>query len=334
MRKRVIVLVVLIVFILTSATSVFAKGAKEEAKPVVAFSIMDYSIDFLVELLASARKTASELGIDLRDYNSQFDTVKQVNNIEDAVAQKVDCILVHPVESSAVVPGVLAANDANIPIVAVDIQPTSGDLVCFVASDNENMGRLAAQEVVSKLKARYGTEKGTIVIFGNDMISSMRLRKVGARDIFSKYPGIEIVDTFDFATKLPEAMEITENVLQKHKKGTLDFILALNDVQTLGADSVVMSQGRTEVLIMGVDKDVDILNAIGDSKSSVIGTIVQSPADMGRIAVEQCLKAINKEKIEKFFFEVPAYAVTDLNVDEYLATTLKLNKELDPYRVK
>jgi ABC-type sugar transport system substrate-binding protein len=335
MKKAIVVgFLALVLLIVSPMDFLFAKGAKEAAKPVVAFSIMDYSIDFLVELLASARKTAEELGIELRDYNSQFDTVKQVNNIEDAIAQKVDCILVHPVESSAVVPGVLAANEAGIPVVAVDIQPSSGDLVCFVASDNTNMGRLAAQEVVKNLKKRYGTEKGTVVIFGNDMISSMRLRKIGAKEIFAAYPGIQIVDMFDFATKLPTAIETTENVLQKYKKGSLDFILALNDVQTIGANSVIMSQKRTEVLIMGVDKDVDILNAIKDSASSLVGTVVQSPADMGRISVEQCFKAIKGEVIEKKFFEAPVFVVAEDNVEQYLADTLKLNAELEPYKVK
>ena len=319
-----------------TGVGVFASGQEEagEEQPVVAFSIMDYSIDFLMELLASARKTAEELGVDLRDYNSQFDTMKQINNIEDAIAQGVDCILVHPVESSAVTPAVESANDAGIPIVAVDIMPSGGKLECFVASDNTNIGRMAGEVVIDNLKEKYGEAKGNIVVLGNDMISSMRLRKIGLKEVFAEYSGIRIVDTHDFATKLPATIEVTENVLQKYSEGELDFIVALNSTQTIGAVSTVASANRFDVLVMGIDKDVDILNAIKDPKSPLVGTIVQSPSNMGKIAVENCLKAIKGEPIEQDFIEAPVQVVTKVNIDEYFEYAKTLNAELDPYRVK
>ena len=333
-KKIGFILVLFLILMTVSGGILFAEGQKEkgEDKTVVAFSIMDYSIDFLMELLASSRKTAEELGIELRDYNSQFDTVKQVNNIEDAIAQMVDCILVHPVESSAVVPGILAANDAGIPVVAVDIKPTDGELECFVASDNTNIGRLAAKEVVKNLENKYGEAKGNIVICGNDMVSSMRLRKVGVLEVFGEYKDIEILDMHDFATKLPTAIEVSENILQKFGEGQLDFIVTLNSTQTIGAHTVISSANRKDVSVMGIDKDVDILNAIKDPDSTLIGTVVQSPADMGRIAIEQCLKAVKGEAIDQNFFEAPVKVINKENVNEYLSEAIKMNEELEPYK--
>ncbi len=336
MRKISVLLVVCMVLMILPVHGLLAQGQKEsvEKKPVIAFSIMDFSIDFLVELLASARKTADELGVDLIDYNSQFDTVKQLNNIEDAIAQRVDCLLLHPVESSAVVPGVLAANDAGIPVVAVDIQPTKGDLACFVASDNTSIGKYAAEEVVKYLLNKNGVEAGKVVILGNDMISSMRLRKVGVLEVFSAYPGIVVVDTHDFATKLDTSIEVTENVLQKYGEGSLDMIIALNSTQAIGANAVVSSSKRFDVSLMGIDKDIDILNAIIDEKSTLIGTVVQSPFDMGRIAVEQCVKIIHGESIAQVFFEAPIKVVTKDNVQDYLKYSKELDEILAPYKVK
>ncbi len=335
-KKISLILVLFLILMTVSGGVLFAEGQKEkgEDKTVVAFSIMDYSIDFLMELLASSRKTAEELGIELRDYNSQFDTVKQVNNIEDAIAQRVDCILVHPVESSAVVPGILAANDAGIPVVAVDIKPTDGKLECFVASDNTNIGRLAAKEVVKNLEKKYGEARGDIVICGNDMVSSMRLRKVGVLEVFGEYNGIKILDMHDFATKLPTAIEVSENILQKYGEGKLDFILTLNSTQTIGANTVISSANRKDVSVMGIDKDVDILNAIKDPNSTLIGTVVQSPADMGRISIEQCLKAVKGEAIDQDFFEAPVKVINKENVNEYLSEAIKMNEELEPYKIK
>jgi ABC-type sugar transport system substrate-binding protein len=335
-RKIGLVLLICMALMVLPMSGLFAQGQKDaaESRPVIAFSIMDFSIDFLVELLASARLTAEELDVDLVDYNSQFDTVKQVNNIEDAIAQRVDCLLLHPVESSAVVPGVLAANDAGIPVVAVDIKPTKGDLACFVASDNTSIGKFAAEEVVKHLIGKHGKAEGDVVILGNDMISSMRLRKAGVLEVFASHPGIDVVDMHDFATKLDTTIEVTENVLQKYGEGTLDMIIALNSTQAIGANAVVSSAKRMDVSIMGIDKDIDILNAIIDENSTLIGTVVQSPYDMGKIAVEQCVKVINGQTIEKDFFEAPIKVVTKTNVQEYLEYSKELDQLLAPYKVK
>ncbi len=335
MRKGISCILILVVLVMCLPVNVlFSAGQQEEETPVIAFSIMDFSIDFLVELLASARLRADELGVELVDYNSQFDTVKQINNIEDAIAQGVDCLLLHPVESSAVVPGVLAANDAGIPVVAVDIKPTDGYLECFVASDNTSIGKYAAEEVVKYLENKNGSASGKVVILGNDMISSMRLRKVGVKEVFDAHRGIEVVDMFDFATKLDTTLEVTENILQKYGVGELDMIIALNSTQTIGANAVVTSSARSDVAIMGIDKDVDILNAIMDKNSTLIGTIVQSPFDMGKIAVEQCVKKINGEEITQDFFEAPIKIVTKENVEDYLAYTKELDEILGPYKVQ
>lgn len=336
MKRRTLLCALVCALALLPVTYSFSGGQQDAAgeRPIVAFSIMDYSIDFLMELLASARKTAEELNIDLRDYNSQFDTIKQINNIEDAISQQVDCILVHPVESSAVTPAVLAANDAGIPVVAVDILPSGGELECFVASDNTNIGKMATEVVVESLKEKYGEPKGKIVVLGNDMISSMRLRKVGLNEVLSNYSDIKIMDVHDFATKLPTAIEVTENVLQKYPAGELDFVVALNSVQTIGAVTAIESAKRGDVKVMGIDKDIDILNAIMDANSPLVGTVVQSPIDMGRISVEMCLKAIKGEPIESDFIEAPVKVVTKTNIAEYLEVAKKENAEIDPYRVK
>jgi ribose transport system substrate-binding protein len=327
-------LVLLVLCFIGIPVGLFAGTEKKAEKPVIAFSIMDYSITFLMDLLAGARQEAEKLGIELRDYNSQFDTMKQINNIEDSIAQKADCIMVHPVESGAVSPAIISANEAGIPVVAVDIKPDEGDLFCFVASDNIKIGKTATEQMIRVLEKKYGEPRGKIVIIGNDMISSMRLRKIGLKEVLGDYPMIKIVDEHDFVCKVPNAIECVENVLQKYPKGELDFIMPLNATHVLGTISAVTAAGRFDVNIMGIDRDEDILKAIADPKNPTVGTVIQSPADIGRIGVRMCAKAIKGESAESDFVEVPVKLLTKDNVKEFLAQAEEESKALDPYRVK
>jgi len=338
MREEVMckkaLLVLLFVALVSVPFSVFAGSEKEAENPVVGFSIMDYSVTFLMDLLAGARQEAEKYGIELKDYNSQFDTMKQINNIEDSIAQNVDCIMVHPVESGAVSPAIISANEAGIPVVAVDIKPDEGELFCFVASDNVKIGEIAAQEMVRHLEKKYGEPRGKLVIVGNDMISSMRLRKIGLKKVVEGYPNIEILDEHDFVCQVPKAIECVENVLQKYPEGEIDFIMPMNATHVLGTISAVTSAGRYDVNIMGIDRDEDILKAVADPGNPTIGTIIQSPADIGRIGVQMCWKAINGETADSDFIEVPTKLLTKDNIKDFLSKAEEESRALDPYRVK
>ena len=60
------------------------------------------------------------------------------------ITQKVDVILVNPVDSDAIVPSVQAANAAKIPIIALDRGSNGGVLATTIASDSIAGGKVAA----------------------------------------------------------------------------------------------------------------------------------------------------------------------------------------------
>ncbi|MCD6059374.1 MAG: periplasmic binding protein/LacI transcriptional regulator, partial [Thermomicrobiales bacterium] len=66
----------------------------------------------------------------------------QVSQMETAVTQQYDGIILGTVDAAGIVPGIEAANNAGIPVLAVDTAPAGGDFISLVQTDNVAAARL------------------------------------------------------------------------------------------------------------------------------------------------------------------------------------------------
>ena len=128
-----------------------SEGKTAEKKPeelTVGVSVSTLNNPFFVSLRDGIQKLADDNKTTIKVVDAQDDTAKQSNDIDDLIQQKVDVILVNPVDSSAIVPAVESANSANIPVIAIDRSSDGGELLTTVASNNEEGGKMAAQFII------------------------------------------------------------------------------------------------------------------------------------------------------------------------------------------
>jgi ABC-type sugar transport system substrate-binding protein len=96
--------------------------------------------------------------------DAQLSVEKQLSMIEDLISKKVDAIVFVPVDSDALSTGVKKANDANIPIVAMDRSTTSGTVTALVESDNVAHGAKAADLMLAALQAHGITPENSKIL--------------------------------------------------------------------------------------------------------------------------------------------------------------------------
>ncbi|MFS8524537.1 MAG: substrate-binding domain-containing protein, partial [Limnochordales bacterium] len=137
--KRTRLLVVLSILLLAFAVAVPASAQ------TIGLAISTQANPFFVDLREGAEAKAAELGVQLRVVDAQDDSARMLAGIEDLIAAGVDIILINPTDSAAVIPGVLMANAAGIPVITVDRSADGGQVVAHVASDNILGGRMAGQ---------------------------------------------------------------------------------------------------------------------------------------------------------------------------------------------
>ena len=299
MKKLVILLVIGLMFTFTFTGLAFSKNY------TLGLCLSTLNNPFFVTLKDGAQKAAEELGITLIVYDAQDDPAKQASEIEDLIQKKVDAILINPTDANAVVPSVLKANKAGIPVFTIDRSAAKGDVVCHIASDNVAGGKMAGEYLAKLLDY-----KGNVVeLVGIPGTSAARDRGKGFNEVMKKYKDIKIVarQTADF--NRAKGMQVFENILQAQPD--VQGVFAHNDEMVLGAIAAAEAAGKKDIIFVGFDAIDDAVKAVKEGK--LAATVAQQPAEMGKLGVENAVKFLKGEELPKFI-PVPLKLVTKENV--------------------
>jgi len=246
---------------------------------------------FYQELEAAMRETAAEHNVKLNIQSAQFEMEKQQSQIENFITQHVDALVICPVDSDTIGGAITRANKAGIPVFTADIAANSGDVICHVASDNVEGGRVAGGYMAKLLKG-----KGKIIIIDHPKVMSVVDRTKGFVEAISKYPGIKIVAKPPGDGERTTSMNVMENMLQSHPE--IDGVFAINDSTALGALAALRQAKRNDVVIVGYDADPEAREEIlkgGPLKADA----VQYPRKIGSTTIEMVVKRLNGEKVPK-----------------------------------
>src|SRR5437016_12916565 len=145
-------------FLATVLPALFA--APRAATLGVSMALFDDN--FLATVRASMKARAQQLNVPIQFEDAQNDIGRQLNQIQNFIAQKVDAIIVNPVDTDATPRMTRLVARAGIPLVYVNRLPADKQLpprVSFVGSDETQSGTLEMAEVCRLLKG-----KGEIVV--------------------------------------------------------------------------------------------------------------------------------------------------------------------------
>ena len=272
---------------------------KTASKPVVALVVKTLNNPFFVEMEKGARAAADSLGLELivQAPEREIDVEKQMQIIENLIERKVGALALVPNGSREVVPAIVKANAAKIPVVTVDtrvdakaLADAGATVATFIGSDNVDGGRLAGEFIARKLggKGRVAVLEG---IPGHET-GDARLR--GFREALAKYPGITIVASQTANWERDQGFNVMQNMLQSHPD--IQAIFACNDVMALGAVEAIAAANRTKDLtVVGFDAQDDARKAIREGRMAA--TVAQSPREMGRTAMISAARLLRGETI-------------------------------------
>ncbi|MDJ0378294.1 substrate-binding domain-containing protein [Cryobacterium sp. PH31-L1] len=289
-------------------TTACGRGGGEAPGDKIVMAISTLNNPFFVELRDGAQAAAKEAGVELSIVDAQNDSATQANQLATAAASGAKAVIVNPVDSDAAASAVDALITAGIPVIGVDRTVTGVDLASLVASDNVAGGRQAADEL-----AKAMGETGTVIhLQGVAGTSASRERGAGFDEGMKAYPDITVVATQTANFDRAAALDVTTNLLQANPGVT--GLFAENDEMALGAIQALGDKAGSEVFVVGFDGTTDGLDAI--TAGTLVATIAQQPAELGKLAVESAIKAIKGETIAKTV-PVEVVSVTKTNVGDF-----------------
>lgn len=258
---------------------------------VVGLSVSTLNNPFFVDLKEGAEEAAAQLGLTIIATDAQNDANRQLSSVEDLISRGVNILVINPVDSSAVVPAIRAANQGGIPVITVDRGADGGTVVSHVASDNVAGGKMAGEFIIELLGG-----KGKVVeLEGIPGTSAARDRGTGFNAAIASYGDIKVVAKQEAGFDRARGMSVMENILQAQPE--IDAIFAHNDEMALGALTAIRASGRN-IIVVGFDATDDAVKAVEEGR--MVATVAQKPREMGKIAVEAALKHLKGEAIPEY----------------------------------
>ncbi|MGW1880041.1 ABC transporter permease/substrate-binding protein [Streptomyces sp. NPDC001975] len=289
---------------LVAATSLLHTGSSS-TNPKMGLSLSTLNNPFFVQIRSGAQAEAKKQGVDLTVTDAQNDASQQANQLQSFTSSGLGAIIVNPVDSDAASNSVKAADKAGIPVIAVDRGVNNAKTDALVASDNVAGGELAAKTIGDKL----GGHGKIVILQGQAGTSAARERAQGFANGLKAYPGIQVVAQQPADFDRTKGLDVMSNLLQAHPD--VQGVIAANDEMALGAIKALGSKAGTSVSVVGFDGTPDGLTAV--KNGTLYASVAQQPSQLGKIAVDNALKAIQDKKVESTI-KVPVKVVTKENV--------------------
>jgi len=228
---------------------------------------------------AGASAAGEELGYDVEYFapKSEEDIDEQIALINKAVEDKIDGIVIAPINADDMNEAMQKAKNANVSVLTIDSKCSLDDMV-YIGTDNYAAGNIAGTEAAKMLK---GSKEVAIIALTEE--STLSVRWKGFEDAVSSDSSIEIVEktycNSDRDTAKQQALELID------KYPDLEMLCGVNQTTTLAICEAVSEKGVSgKIKVVGYDaaeSEVEYIN-----QGVLTGTIVQNPYNIGYLGVK------------------------------------------------
>jgi ribose transport system substrate-binding protein len=274
---------------------------------VVTFQTMNNP--FFVDLNEGLRRVIASHGDRLVTLDAQFNSLKQKNDISDLLQQRPAAIFVNPVNWEGIRGSLAEAKRKNVPVIVVDAPVSDPEMVlCQVASDNVEAGRLAAKALAEV------NPRARVVILHHSINKACIDRVDGFKEVVAQHPDMKILDVQEGKGTIEGGRPVMRDLLGRFPE--LDAAFPINDPSALGAISAIESAGKLgKVTVVSVDGSKEGLEAIRAGK--LHSTSAQFPAEIGRVAAEAAYDHLARKPVAKDI-KIPVKLITRANADSFL----------------
>ncbi len=306
-------------FLIAAAAAALMSGTAFAGNIGVSMANSDTFLTVLRKGIESAAGAANQpVQIEIAD----DDVAKQLSQIQNFIAAKVDAVIVNAVDTSATAPMTKLANDAGIPIVYVNRQPADVDNLgkgAFVASNEVDSGTLETKEVCRLLKEAGKTEANILIMVG-DLANQAAVQRT--KDIHDVNAGpdcgvkLNVLDEQTAVWDPVKAQDLMTNwIAAGHKP---DAVIANNDNMAIGAINAMKAAGwdMKSVIVGGIDATQEALAYMKAGDLDI--TVFQDAAGQGGGAVSAAMALAKGEKVETKVW-IPFQLVTPANIGDFMA---------------
>ena len=249
--------------------------------------------------------------------DGQNDINKQVNDIENLIAQGVDAIMCIPGSAQAVEPVLKEARQNGIKVAIFNMPLTDKEAYdIYIGTDMTDKSAKMTRWLCDKIGG-----KGNIVMLGGPSGNSGTaiFRQEAERILAEEYPDVKVLQYRDADWKEDKAKQVMTDLLLAYP-GQIDGVWTDSGQNEAGAIKAMVANGKEMMPICG-----------NSAYNSIFGMYVQNvekfpnfdfcltpePTNQSKICLQQVVKLLNGEQMEQDqIIDVPVYTGAE-NADMY-----------------
>jgi ribose transport system substrate-binding protein len=232
-------------------------GPPATDRPRIALVMKSLANEFFKTMAEGAaahqRQHAAEYDLLVNGIKDELDVARQIDLVEQMIADRVDALVLAPADSRALVPVTRRALDAGIVVINIDNRLDAAALrdqgitVPFVGPDNRKGARLVGEAVAAQL----ARGDAVAILEGAPNAINGIQRKLGFDDAVQA-AGLRLVSSQTANWEVAVANQVASAIISEHPD--LKAILCANDSMALGAVAAVRAAGRDgRILVAGFD---------------------------------------------------------------------------------
>lgn len=300
----------------TSKQSSGSKAAGEQKNEdlKIAYIVKAKSDEFWTSMEEGALSYAEKVGVDV-DFQApekETDVEKQVQFVENAVIKGYDAIVLSAADSKSLIPSIVKANDAGIPVILVNdtidmdaLKEAGGKVESYVGIDQYEAAKLAGDYAAENI-----TDGKVLYLEGISGVGAHEERLNGFKDQCGAF---EVVASQTAKCDRNEAFNVMQNVLSSHPE--VNVVWAINAEMGQGAIQAIEQGGFTDkVSVFDFDASSDDVEAI--KAGTLTGSVAQFPNLQAEAAIQACLDVLDGKTLEEHT-KTKAELITADNVAEF-----------------
>jgi ribose transport system substrate-binding protein len=273
------------------------RPADREARPRIALVMKSLANEFFLPMengaRAHQRAHADDYNLLVNGIKDELDVGRQIDIVEQMIAQRVHAIVIAPADSKALVPISRRALEAGIVVVNIDNQFDQDVLadnrvrIPFVGPDNRKGARMVGDYLASHLTPG----DPVAIIEGAPNAFNGIQRNLGFEDAM-KVAGMRIVSSQSGYWETDRANQVAAALINEHPN--LKAILCANDSMALGAVAALRAAGKLgQIHVVGYDNIAAVQELLREGR--VLATADQHADRLAVFGIEYALEMLRDQ---------------------------------------
>lgn len=327
MRKRILAIVLAAVTVCSlmacgqsdskeANTDGAAETSSGTGKVKIAYIVKAKTDEFWTTMEKGAYAYAETNGVELafQAPEKETDVEKQVQMVENAITKGFDAIILSAADSKSLIPAIIKANDADIPVILVNdtideeaLAAEGGKVATYVGIDQYEAAALAGKYAAENL-----TDAKILYLEGISGVAAHEDRLNGFAD---QVPDFDIVASQTAKCDRNEGFNVMQNVLSASPE--VNVVWAINAEMGQGAVQAIEQSGHSgEIKVFDFDASSDDIAAI--KAGTLEGSVAQFPDLQAEAAIQACLDILDGKTLEAHT-KTKAELITKETVEEFEA---------------